>query len=71
MKTEYSVECEECGIYNFSPIKCGRCWTKQRSEEIKEILIEYEKVSTSFYKPALKVILEQIDKLDEIKHEKK
>ena len=29
MKTEYSVECEVCGNYNISPIKCESCWRKE------------------------------------------
>ena len=39
MKTDYSVECEECKMYNISPIKCEDCWKK----EVGKVIDDWEK----------------------------
>lgn len=40
MKTDYSIECEECKCFNISPVKCEGCWRKQiKAEILKEIEI--------------------------------
>lgn len=39
MKKEYSTECEDCGCYNISPVKCEACWEKEfRRKFIKEFI---------------------------------
>ena len=45
-KTEYSVECEECNLYNISPIKCENCWKKEISKIIKDVKILLPKTAT-------------------------
>lgn len=42
MKTDYSVECEVCGSYNISPIKCKECWKKEIVKQVQDILVELE-----------------------------
>ena len=40
-KNEYSVECEECGSYNISLIKCEKCWQKLFKDAVENLKNPY------------------------------
>jgi len=42
MKTEFSTECEECGSYNLSNIRCNNCWNKKIQSCLKELKDEFQ-----------------------------
>ena len=45
MKTEYSVECEKCKMYNISPIKCEDCWKKEVGNLIGGLIESKRKIA--------------------------
>jgi len=40
VKDIFSIECEECQCYNFSPIKCKSCWEKDIKKQATADLIK-------------------------------
>lgn len=69
MKTEYSVECEECNSYNISPIKCESCWRKQiYTEEVKKVKkLKEELIKHAWYGNRNDRVIEYIENtIDEI-----
>jgi len=41
LPNEYSIECEECGTYNISNLKCEDCWKKGFLKLIDKLKANY------------------------------
>jgi hypothetical protein len=42
MKTDYSSECEDCGMYNIQ-VKCEDCWKKKWRNDLSKKMKKYYK----------------------------
>lgn len=70
MKTEYSVECEVCGSYNISPVKCESCWKKEVKKILDEIKVEnIESINMVWKgdKSLHEVLMEEEERWEELK----